>query len=111
MVASAFDPSTREAEKADPCESEVSLLYRVSSRTVMATWGNPVFKKENCWLLSVSNVCVKSCQSSFAEVGSFSPSSVRRLNAGHQAWWQVPLPTEAFNPLLRDYSFKNKLFW
>ena len=33
MVAHAFDPSTREAEAADLCEFEVSLVYRVSPRT------------------------------------------------------------------------------
>jgi YHS domain-containing protein len=42
MVAHTFNPSTQEAEAGGSLEFEVSLVYRVSSRTVRATQGNPV---------------------------------------------------------------------
>ena len=37
MVAHAVDPSTQEAEERCLCEFEVSLVYRVNSRTARAT--------------------------------------------------------------------------
>jgi hypothetical protein len=44
-VAHAFDASTQEAEaKADLCEFEASLVYRVSSKTARGTQRNPVSK-------------------------------------------------------------------
>jgi hypothetical protein len=44
-VAHAFDPSTQEAESDDVCDFEISLVYRVSSRTAgPVTQRNPVSK-------------------------------------------------------------------
>ena len=45
VVAHAFNLSTLEAEKVDLCESEVSLVYRASSRTARATQRNAVSKQ------------------------------------------------------------------
>ena len=42
----AFDPSTRESEAGGFPEFEVSLVFRVSSRTAGATQRNPVWKKQ-----------------------------------------------------------------
>jgi hypothetical protein len=46
VVAHAFNPRTWEAE-AGGFEFEVSLVYRVSSRTARATQRNPVSKNQN----------------------------------------------------------------
>jgi hypothetical protein len=46
VVVHAFNPSTREAE-AGGFEFEVSLVYKVSSRTARATQRNPVSKNQN----------------------------------------------------------------
>jgi hypothetical protein len=45
----AFIPAlTQEAErKADLCELEASIIYRVSSRTARATQRNPISKNKN----------------------------------------------------------------
>lgn len=40
-----FNPSTWEVKKADLCESEVNLVYRVSSRTTRVIQWNPVLRK------------------------------------------------------------------
>jgi hypothetical protein len=45
IVAHAFNPSTREAER-QISEFEASLVYRVSSRTARATQRNPVSKNQ-----------------------------------------------------------------
>jgi hypothetical protein len=42
----AFNPRTRDAEAADLCEFEASLVYRVSSRTAKVTQRNPVLKNK-----------------------------------------------------------------
>jgi hypothetical protein len=41
----AFNPSTWEAEAGGSLEFEASLVYRMSSRTAIATQRNPVSKK------------------------------------------------------------------
>jgi hypothetical protein len=46
VVAHAFNPSTREAEAGGFLSSEVSLVYRVSSRTARAIERNPSSKKK-----------------------------------------------------------------
>ena len=44
MVAHTFDPSTWEAEGDGSLDFKANLVYRVSSRTAMATQRNPVSK-------------------------------------------------------------------
>ena len=48
VVAHAFNPLALERQrKADLCESEASLVYKMSSRTTRAvTWRNPVLKNQ-----------------------------------------------------------------
>ena len=46
VMAHAFNPSTREAEDRQISEFEVSLVYRVSSRTARAIQRNPVLKNQ-----------------------------------------------------------------
>jgi hypothetical protein len=44
QLGNVFTPSTQEAEAGRVSEFEVSLVYRVSSRTARATQRNPVLK-------------------------------------------------------------------
>ena len=46
MVAHTFDPSAQEAEAGESLEFQVSLIYKVSSRTAKATKKNPVLKNK-----------------------------------------------------------------
>jgi hypothetical protein len=47
VVAHTFNPSTPEAKAGGFLEFEVSLVYKVSSRTARAIQRNPVSKKQN----------------------------------------------------------------
>ena len=42
VVAHALIPALARQRQAELCEFKVSLVYRVSARTVRATWRNPV---------------------------------------------------------------------
>jgi hypothetical protein len=46
VEARTFNPSTERQRQADLCEFEVSLVYRMSSRTARATQRNPVLKNQ-----------------------------------------------------------------
>lgn len=57
-----FSPSTWEAEEADLCESEVSLVYKVSSRRTRATHRNCLKDKKRDRLLAQIKSAGCSCR-------------------------------------------------
>jgi hypothetical protein len=52
----ALIPALRRQRQADLCESEVSLVYKVSFRTVRTTQRNPVWKNNTKKLLIIFGI-------------------------------------------------------
>jgi len=70
MVMCAFSPSTQEAQAADLCEFEASLVYRVRFRTVRATQRDAVSEDKTRPVMqpqgrapSLSHLAARTCSS------------------------------------------------